>query len=144
MQQTVAVVEPRPGPPLALEVAVALENSVRLSEVICKGFDHQCTFGSRADHSIRYFAHAIRLVVEGEIRGYLPRGRRQPKEASDEVRGTRCLRDSILGHFLANSRAARGTTQETRLHIQNSPKEVRRTRRVRASRPHGLRSSPCR
>lgn len=59
MQQTVAIVEPKPGPPLALEVAVALEKSVRLSEVICKGFDHRCTLGSRADHSIRYFALAI-------------------------------------------------------------------------------------
>jgi hypothetical protein len=59
MKQQVTVVEPKPGPPLASEVASALEKSVRLSEAICKGFDHQCELGSRADHCVRYFAMAI-------------------------------------------------------------------------------------
>lgn len=59
MQQVADVVEPKPGPPLAPEVASALGKSVRLSEVICKGVDHECKLGSRADHSTRYFALAI-------------------------------------------------------------------------------------
>jgi hypothetical protein len=59
MQEAVAVVEAKPGPPLAPVVAKALEKSVRLSDTVCKGIDYECTFETRADHAIRYFALAI-------------------------------------------------------------------------------------
>jgi hypothetical protein len=59
MQEVLALVEPKPGPPLSPEVSSALEKSVRLSEVICKGIDHEFTLGSRADPSIRYFVIVI-------------------------------------------------------------------------------------